>query len=298
MFRRGRFPSVVSKNSLARAVASVTSPSGTFTIADSARQIVWDANTQGTSIGNVGPSNVPAINYAEDIEFVLVPALARVASTTVAADTFVEPKFWIQKATMEMIFVNVSQADIDLMLYPWVARYDSSSIVTLQTATMAVEEKVGTDTFADESTIGWTPFQSKAITESFILGKPRKVHLQGGQSFKYTVRDLKPLYVNYARLLNSDTSNCGWARRSRGVIVAARGTVVNDNTAVPNTVVQFGAGALNMQLVKRYHWVAPATPYHFSDVVPSTAEAGTVSIIQPQTGAITASPAVLVTPAP
>lgn len=298
MFRRGRVSTFPSKNSLARAVASVTSPSGTFTIADSARQITWDANTQGTSIDNIGPSLIPALNIADDIESVLVPALARVASTTAAADTFVEPKFWIQKATLEMIMVNVGQADIDVMLYPWVARYDSSSLVCLQTATMVVEEKVGTDTFADEHTIGWTPFQSKALTESYILGKPRKIHLQGGQSYKYTVRDLKPLYVNYARLLNSDTTNCGWARRSRGVIICCRGTVMNDDTFVGGPVVQFGAGAMNLQLIKRYHWVALATPYHFSDVVPSTGEFGTVSIIQPQTGAITASPAVLVPAGP
>lgn len=294
MYRRSHFPAFPSKNSLARAVASVTSPSGTFTIADSARQIVWDANTQGTTIGNVGASGIPALNIADDVEFVLAPALARVASTTVAADTFVEPKFWVQKATLEMIMVNVGQADIDVILYPWVARYDSSSLMALMTGSMAVEEKVGTDTFADETTIGWTPFQSKAITESFILGKPRKIHLQGGQSFRYTVRDLKPLYVNYGRLFNNDANNCGWARRSRGCILTCRGTVMNDDTYASGPIVQFGAGAMNLQLIKRYHWVAPSTPYHFSDVVPSTGEFGTVSIIQPQTGAITASPAVLV----
>jgi len=180
--------------------------------------------------------------------------------------------------------------DCDVLIYPWVARYDSSSLQSLTTGAMAVEEKASTDTFADPNTIGWTPFQSKAITESFILGKPTKVHLQGGQTFKYTIRDLKPLYVNYARLLNNDANNCGWARRSRGCIVIARGSIVNDASEPP--LVQMGYGALNLQLIKRYHWTAVPTPYHFSDIVPSTVDPGQFVIVQPQTGGITTNPVV------
>lgn len=275
-------------------MASVLAPSGTFTISDNIFQVTWDSGTQGYF---PDPATsylfLPQINGTADIENVLVAAIARTISMPTAADVFAEPKFWIKSASLEVIVLNPCQMDCDVFFYPWVARYDSSSLQSITNQSMVIEEKAGaTTTFADPVTPGWTPFQSKSITEAFRLGRPTRVHLQGGQSFRYHVKDLRPLYVNYARIQNTDTYNAGWANRCRGCVITARGSVVNDNNADPGPIVNLGFGALNIQLIKRYHWVASPSPYHFSDIVPSANELGTITIVQPQTGGITTGPVV------
>lgn len=271
-------------------MASVVAPTGTFTISDSLSQITWDTATQGYYPGNINLNMLPQINATYDIEQVLTSAIARTVATPTASDVYVEPKFWIKSASLDVLILNPCQMDCDVTIYPWVARYDTSSLSVFVNQMTVVEEKAGTDTFGDQDTPGWTPFQSKSITESFRLGKPTRVHLQGGQSYRYSIKDLKSLYVNYARLANTDNLTAGWANRTRGCLITATGSVVNDASEPP--IVQLGFGALNIQCIKRYHWIAAASPYHFSDIVPAVADPGQFVIVQPQTGGLTTGPKV------
>lgn len=282
----------LAKGRLARAVASVMSPSGTFTYADESFSVSWNNLEQGYSGTADFFGRILAINIWNDLLPTITAAIARVISTPTAATVQVDPKFWIRSASLEVLVTNMSQIDCEVTFYPWVARYDTTyTPVLAYSNTTALEEKAGAaDSLGTPDTLGWTPFQSRSITESFRFGRPRKVKLQGGQSTTFHVKDNKPLYCNYARLgtgLNADIA--GFANRSRGVCFTAKGIISGDDSAVQ--IIAMTEGKVAVQPIKRYHWECVPTPYHFSDIVPASVEPGQMQIIQPQTGAVNAAPA-------
>jgi len=292
MFRRAKGSKVPSNGRIARAVASVMSPSGTFTYANDSFTLEWNANEQTYAGIYDTNGDILAINTFNDISSTLVAAIARVVSTPAAAPVFIEPKLWIRSASLQMLITNISQIDCEVTVYPWVARYDVTALGALGYASgTEVEEKAGVATaLATPDTIGWTPFQSKAVTESFKLGKPRKVKLQGGQSFTFHVKDNKPLYVNWGRLgSNSIGANAaGFGGRSRGCTFTAKGIVSVDDAEPQAVCMTFGKIAV--QSIRRYDWEAVPTPYHFTDIVPEESSPSDILIIQPQTGAVNNAP--------
>lgn len=292
MFRRAPRSKVSSRGRVARAVASVMSPSGTLTFAADNFAIGWDTNEQ-TYSGIVDTTgNILSLNTWADLRPTLTAAIARVVSTPTAATVAIDPKFWVRSASLEALVTNVSQIDCEITFYPWVARYDTSSIAEFSYSSATdLEEKAGAATaLGTPDTLGWTPFQSRTLVEGFRFGKPRKVKLQGGQSTTFKVKDNKPLYCNYHRL-GSDINAFlfgGFANRTRGVCFTAKGIVSVDDSEPE--VVAMTSGKVAVQAIRRYNWECVPTPYHFSDIVPDTSTPGDVAIIQPQTGAVNATP--------
>lgn len=269
--------------SIARALA----PSGNFTFAGFTERVSWIVGGQGW----LPVSADPWINGLSDIVPVLTGAIARVVAPTAAASVVLEPRFWIKQATMKMTVVNAFQADCYVTVYPWVARYDTSNYNDMYAGTPPLEAKAGSSSvLMDTDRYGFTPFQSRAITENVRLGRPRRVHLQGGQSYVFKLADKRVLPINYARLAGQSGPNSGnqwalgFAGRSRGFFMTASSIPINDSTS--NTEIDFAGGALNVIVAKTYEWVASAMPYHYNDTVPSVATIANADIIFPQTGVI------------
>jgi len=155
----------------------------------------------------------------------------------------------------------------------------------------AVASSAGT-VVGDPNTFGWTPFMSRDITEFVRLGKPRTVHLQGGQNYVAVVKDNRPLYLNYAKLTASNGSASpltgGSASsiggRTRGVFLIFRSIPVNDSNDQAN--INWSAGTAIVQSTETYEWVASPMPHRYRDMVPDTSALMTSQIIQPQTGLV------------
>lgn len=283
-----------SVNSIARAVSNLTSPTGTITTNDDTTRISWVTSAQGYSQADQVIDNVPVVNCQSDILTVVADALIHTIDYATSATSIIQPRFWIKRASVQCCITNAHQYDCDVTFYPWVARYDNSRYDIFGEASLNALDTDANGVNGTPITIGWTPFQSPAATQMFKFGKPKKVHLQGGQSYTYTVRDNKPLFVNWGRF--GSVSNqpetapglSGFSGRTRGCVFTARGMTVNDNTT-PG-LIAFSAGAINMQLVKRYEWIAAAQPCKFSDVVTNGDAVTTVHIVQPQTGVINTTP--------
>lgn len=186
--------------------------------------------------------------------------------------------------------------DVDLTFYPWVARYDNldatfysqSSVNYLSGQASATSIKGGLLS-GETSTVGFTPFQVKTITESVRLGKPKKVRLGGGQMYVMVIRDNKPLNLNYARLFGNGSPNTvSFSGHTRGCFMTARSTVVNDSASIND--IDFADGALDIQNVTSYEWAAAPTPFFYYDVIPNGNTVAAYDIIQPQTGVVNTSP--------
>lgn len=193
---------------------------------------------------------------------------------------------------MKLVVVNQSQVDCDIICYPWRIRYDGVDPVTLYTATNvnSQENKAGSGSTQQglinnsTTTVGYTPFMSRVITQAVKLGKPKKVHLQGGQSYSFTITDNKPLHVTYPRWAGAYS----FAPHTRGMFMTFRGIPVNDSTNTDE--IDFGFCALDVQNVTTYEWEACPSPWKFNDVVTSSADIQAIKIIQPQTGGVTTGP--------
>jgi len=288
--RRTRKPLTPSR-SQTLATALSLAPSGSFVYGGFTDRISWDPLTQGVT----SDGHLIQLSPVLDFYTVITSAIARV-NAMVTATVHSEPRFWIRSATCKTVVTSRCQTGMDVWFYPSIARYDVSGEGVWE-ATNAVfyETAAGsTSTSPSVQNIGWTPFQSRAITQSWKLMKPRRVHLEAGQSFTYTMRDLKPLYITPGRLgllIGTDIVPFSIAGRTKSCYIVARGTVVNDDTV--DTAVGLSAGALDIQEIRTYDWVATSTPYHFNDNITNTAdvELGAYSIIQPQTGVVTTHPA-------
>jgi len=288
MSRVYRKPLSVPRNK-ALATALALAPSGTLIYGGVTDRIVWDSVTQGVT----SDDNLIVLSSVSDFASVLTSALARIYSTPTTATVAPIPKFWIRSAVCKIQVVSRCQTGMDVWFYPAVARYASSSTTSLWTGAQAVSFETrasSTSTTPDVNNIGWTPFQSEAITSSWKLGRPKKVHLEGGQSYTYTLKDLRPLYVTPGKLGSIGNTAASIPGRTQACYMICRGVVVNDATT--KTDIGLSGGALDIQTLETYDWVSPATPYHFNDNFINSAdvEIGSYDIIQPQTGVVTTDP--------
>jgi len=193
---------------------------------------------------------------------------------------------------MKMTIVNVTQVDCDVIVYPWVARNDGVDPGDMYTFAVAnvMENKAGSTTSLQgltsntATTIGYTPFMSRMITERVKLGKPKRIHLQGGQSYTFTLTDNKPLYVSYPRY----TGSYSFAPHTRGCFMTAKGIPVNDT--VDTDAIDFGFCELDVQIVTTYDWMCSSSAWKYNDVITNSADIQAIKIIQPQTGVVTTGP--------
>nr|QXP07677.1 MAG: putative capsid protein [Arizlama virus] len=236
------------------------------------------------------------MSSSADFATVLTAAILR---TTVvpnqaggAANVISPPNFWITKAKMKVHIINTSQVDCDVIVYPWVARNDGVDPGDMYTAASVnqMQQKAGSTSTLQglltntTSTVGFTPFMAQMITERAKLGKPRRIHLQGGQSYTYTLTDNKPLYVSYPRYVGSYS----FAPHTRGCFMTAKGSPVNDT--VDTDAIDFGFCALDVQIVTTYDWMVSTSAWKYNDVITNSADIQAIKIIQPQTGGVTTGP--------
>jgi len=271
-------------------IATALAPSGTLTYAGLSTRYDWTSGSQGT-LGN--SDSAPGINFVSDFFSVLTAAIARVIASPTVATPVNEPKFWIRNSASRVTIVNTHQIGTDVYIYPFVARHSMSDpgLFRLSNASLLEENASSSGLLTNPESVGWTPFQSRIITENFKLGKVRKVHLEGGMSYVYTMRDRRPLYLNNSMLLGSTASTPVFALpwRSRGCYIQARSIPVNETGEAP-TLINWGPGALNIQEVRTYEWVASPMPNHYADYFSDTSTLEDISIIQPQTGAVNNAP--------
>lgn len=193
---------------------------------------------------------------------------------------------------MKLSVVNVSQIDCDLICYPWRIRYDGVDPAGLYDPTTVnyQEQKAGSTSSAQQltsttaSTVGFTPYMSRFITQGVKLGKPKRIHLQGGQSYSFTITDNRPLHLTYARWAGA----YAFAPHTRGMFMTVKGVPVNDSTNTDE--IDFGFCELDVQNVTTYEWMAAPSPWKYNDVVSSSADVQAIKIIQPQTGVVTTGP--------
>lgn len=290
--RYSRTPSSSSSGSVSRAVSAALSTTGTFTIASLTERIEPNFGDQGW----LSSTSEPWLNSKQDLFTVVSGAVLRTVAapqnTVVAGNVIREPRFWVKKAKLELIVTNQSQADVDLYVNTAYARYDSSSVnFTWNDPTQLETAAAAASTIGASNIVGWTPFQSRSVTEAFRLGKTRKVHLQGGQNYRFTIRQKKPLYLNYAKLfpfssLAAQSTDC-LAGVTCGFMMRAVGVPVHE--AGDTNIIKWAPVALDVVTVKTYEWSSCPMPYHFSDVFDINASLVTAAQIQPQTGDLNAN---------
>lgn len=291
--------SIPSRKSIALAAASALASSGTFTFGGFTERVDFSVGRQGwvSDVASTWLSDVT------DIAPVLIAAIANTLTMpnntqglAVPAAPFADPRFWIKDCSVEINVVNCSQVSAQVWFYPWSVRYDNVVVPNFYQQSVAdALERVTTAAYGpvgvvdgNETTIGWTPFQSRSITQSFKLGKPYKVQLDGGVCKRYKIRNKKPLALNYARLTNVSGSFRGY---TRGCFIIIRSNPVNDKT--DHTDIGFNGGSVDVQTVKRYSWVSSPTPFHYNDFTGSNdAFTNGIEIIQPQTGILNTAPTI------
>lgn len=293
--KRNSFSLLPSRKGIARAAALALATTGNFTLAGLTSRLTC---ATGEQLWMSAQCN-PFIQDQSTLTAVIATNLARALTLPdTASITQYNQKFWIRRATMKLHITNTSQIDCDIICYPYVTRYDTVSPSGLypMANVNASETKVGSTTSQqgllsnETSTVGFTPFMSHWITQQCKLGKPKKVHLQGGQSYTFSLSDNRALYLTYVRLAGAEGVG-GFRGHTRGMFMTATGTVVNDTASVDD--IDFGFVSLDVQNVTTYEWIQSATPWHFNDVVTNTADIVNIKIIQPQTGVVTTGPVVV-----
>jgi len=294
---RGRVSSssVPSRQSIQLAAASALASSGTFTFAGFSERVDFSVGRQGWA----SPTSSAWLCDVTDINPVLVNAIANtliLPNGATPPTPRADPRFWIKDCSLEVNVVNCSQVSAQVWFYPWSARYDNINIEnlysqtgadTLETPTTSAYGPVGI-VDGNETTIGWSPFQSRSITQSLKLGKPVRMQLDGGVSRRFKVKNSKPLSLNYARLSGGTASFRGY---TRGVFIIIRSNPVNDKTE--HTDIGFSGGSCDIQCIKRYSWISTPTPYHYNDISGATTSfTNGYEIIQPQTGILNTAPTI------
>lgn len=284
-----------SRNRISAASASALASTGVWKYLGFTERVTAPIGTQGW----LSPSCFPFINNLSDVLPTIAVAIARTLAGTTVATPVTEPRFWIKKAQLEVTCVNVSQIDCVVTVYPWISRYDYTPFTDLYNSVLELEAKAASTTVVNSAdTIGFTPFQAREICEVVRLGRPRRIRLQGGQSYTFRMSDNRTLYWNFARFQMNLAGGGGGADvngsvrgRTRGMFLTSRGIPVNDTMNVDE--ITFSQTTIDVHVIKTYEWVASPQPYRFSDVVTNSADVSAYSIIQPQTGAITVVPNVV-----
>lgn len=293
-YRKKRYSSSSgsTKGRLSKLIASAMATRGQWTYAGFSARIAAAVGEQAWLPFGANPW----ITSRSDLVAVITDAITRttvIPNRVSSSDPSQQPiEFYIKRAKMKLTITNTSQIDCDIICYPWRMRYDGVDPPDLYTAATVniTEDKAGSTSTQQglltntTTTIGYTPFMSRTITQAAKLGKPRRVHLQGGQSYTFTIEDTKPLHVTYPRW-NTTSS---FAPHTRGMFMTFRGIPVNDQTNTDE--IDFGFCALDVQNVTTYEWEAPIAPWKYNDVIVSSADVQDIKIIQPQTGAVTTGP--------
>lgn len=288
--RYSRAPSSSSKTSIQRSIAAALSTTGTLVIANTTSRVEPTVGDQGW----LPASAEPYLYFKSDIFSVVSAAVLRTVAnpqnSTVATGSVREPRFWIKRAKLELVVTNSSQCDVDVFVNTAYARYDCVDMDFLQNSPSLLESQAASGTVSGNNIVGWTPFQSKVFTESYRLGKTRKVHLQGGQNYRFVVRDNKPMYLNYAKLFPASggaaESTTSFANRSCTLFLRAVAAPLHE--AGESDIIKWGPVALDCVTVKTYEWVSSPMPYHYNDIFDINATLTNPAGIQPQTGGLNA----------
>jgi len=282
-----RRSSIPSRRSISAAAATALASSGNWSYNAFTERVDGSTGTQGW-MSDVASAWVSDLS---DFIPVIANAIARVVAPTVSAVAVVEPRFWIKKAVLSMTCTNASQFDLDVIAYPWIARYDNLAPDLLYKPIPPLETKAAASgTVNGPTAIGFNPFKNRYICEAVRILKPRRIHLQGGQSYTFRFADKRPLHLNYARLnINSVVgTSASFSGRTRGFFLCCRGMTINSSE--DENQINWSAYALDIQIRKDYEWVCSPQPYHFYDVVNNDSNIVTPGIIQPQSGLINATP--------
>lgn len=247
-------------------------------------RIDWAAGQAGfNSVDN-------SIMSSTDIGSALITAIGNTTAETDAAVPIIEPNFWIKAANLKYTCVNNSQTDCWVWAYPYVARYDNTAQSATATINLPTPNLLEAKAFAagtllgNMGEVGFTPFQNRGFCECFKLLRPRKVFLQGGQSYTFTLKLSRPFHVTYGRLGGSSMSLPNIGKITRGILIHAEGIPVSDSG--DDTDISPSFGALDCYWKKTYEWVSAPMPHHYSDFVSTFPTINIAKIIQPQTGAI------------
>jgi len=288
---RKRVPrsSAPTRKTIARVASLALATSGTFVYDGATERLDPAVGVQAWSTGVASPW----IGDTTDIYPVIVSAIARAVAPPTAATVVVEPRIWIRSQKLEIQCTNSSQTGCNLVLYPWICRYDNLRPDHLyDLSTNPIETHAGSTTVTGfTSTIGWTPFQSRLHTENVKLLKPIRVHLEGGESYRFVMHNRKPLFLNYGRLFGSyPPGNDSFSFRgvTRGVFFTGTGIPVNDS--MDANQIDLSSFSIDLLCRKTFEWSASAQPYHFQDTVKNPADIAAFKIIQPQTGVVNAAP--------
>lgn len=273
------------------AASAYNASSGTYVFDGLNERVNWTAGAAGV---NTTASN-PTLLAGPDLVPLVAAAVAAATANTSALNPLIEPKFVINSASLKYIVTNHSNLDCDITVYPLYPRYShinpDAFLDGTGTQDSILEGNSSTGNVAARTRTGWTPFMSKSITECFKIGKPKRVHLQGGQTYTFKLATTRPLFLNYAKLVNTQgsglpistsyNSQVGW---TRCLMLQARGVPVSDSVAA--TTIAFGPGAIDIQSIATYKWTASITPLHFYDSVEGNDTVLVSEFVQPQTGQI------------
>lgn len=286
-YRRRKVGLYSQKPSLPRSVAMLVkngvAPSGTYVNsgASCTERITWNTGEQGVNqVDNT-------IMSFEDLGAAFFTAMADVSGATNVATPVIEPNFWIKSAVLKLRCSNHSQADCWVTAYPCITRYDNSDTTNdaiNQNLTTSLEiQGFATGTNEGPAVLGYTPFMNRAFCERYKILRPKKVLLQGGQSYTFTLKMTKPFHHNYGRSSGTNTL-MQFAHVSRAIVLACQGTLVSED--LTPTEVSYASGALDTAWTKTYEWVAAPMPHHYMDIIENFPAITTPTIIQPQTGAV------------
>jgi len=289
--RRSRF---VAKKRVPSAVRSVVknplASSGTIVYRGSSftERVDWAIGQQGFS------QLIVPLMSSTDIQNSFVTAVGNTTAATDATAPVIEPNFWIKRASMKISVTNCSQVDALVTFWPCVARYDYSGGDSAHGLFVGghLESKAyaSASTAGDPTEIGYTPFQNRALCESYRFLKPVRKFLQGGQSVTVTLTDPKPFHFTYGHIGWASSANFpGVAIKdhTRECLITATAAAMVTNTSAD---VSPGFGSILVSFVRTYEWVAAPMPHHYDDLVGNYADVDTPAIIQPQTGAVNTTP--------
>jgi len=190
--KRSFASSIPSRSRIARIASLALGTSGTFTEAGLTSRL---SSTVGSQVFMSAQCN-PWLSDVSIFYAVISGALIRAMTVPNAAggSATVYPtqmqNFWIRSGKMKLHITNTSQIDCDLIFYPYTTRYDTVDPSGLYTPALvnATESLVGSSTSQQKllsnetSTIGWTPFMSRWITQHCKPQLPTRHHRQGGHS--------------------------------------------------------------------------------------------------------------------
>jgi len=288
--RRGRAPSKKALPSSIRSlVKNPLASSGTIVYRGglSTERVDWTVGSQGT------PTSTMVLMSTADIGASFVTAIGNTTAATDVSGPVIEPNFWIKKATMRITVTNACQIDCWVTFWPCVARYDHAGGATARDLfnAGALETKAYTSgsTSGDPTSYGYTPFQNRALCESYRFLKPQKKFLQGGQSVTCTFSDPRPFHLTYGHvgwLAAAGNPSFAIKDHTREVLITAQSSMVGNT----DDDISPGFGTILLSFTRTYEWVQAPMPHHYNDMVGDFTVVAGPAIIQPQTGAVNTTP--------